>query len=252
VRLLPPLISFSENTMLHNNIARAVETTFNIKTAQRSSVTEGDHKSNDMTEVGGLAIVSQDCQVLQDLVTQKGYSYKMADFIQYGRWSCINIDKIKVLWSERVRQASISGGLYNIVPGYWKSDSMFIADTPADVEVRIIPKGGITHHTGDKVILIPYNVHKMVTDISDIVPVIKFEGRILQCVSPIDIKTISVCRRGIYINRKFRQKIELTELDETFPQPINKYRLQIIHRSAMILDIDIRYNILGCSGEIST
>lgn len=223
-------------SIMQSNIGQALRQTFNIK----HSESKDDRVCLEGLELDGIAIVSQDCNLLQDVAHNLGYGDRVLfNFVQHGRWSCINIDKVKTLWRQRLAQLSMGEVIYNMVPGHW-TDGAFYADARSpDVEIIIRPEGLESPTTSDHVLL-AYRVYRILTDIKPYVPAVRYEHQTLECVRPIDIKTVSINHKGIYINRKFREKIKIVPYSLSNPPIISDYRLCLVYRGEVVLDVVCR------------
>ncbi len=145
---------------MQRNINRAIEQTFNIR--------GGDHGVSDCVRcpsisIDGYAVVSQDCNLLQDVVQKMGYSDTVLfNFVQHGRWSCINIDKIKVML--RLKQVEIASVVYNVVYGSWKDGIFHVEGHERHApQVRIRPEDSSSINFADNYVLLPHTVYRIVT-----------------------------------------------------------------------------------------
>jgi hypothetical protein len=208
--------SLTNRTLTQVNIEKAIQKTFNIKKRHIFCETV----INNGVEISGIAIASQDAHELQEFAHIEGFKDLLYDFVPNCKWSCLNLNKIKIQWDARSQQKQINGQLYNIISGAWDENKEFIAFALSKkIKVTIVPEPNLIPNidTNIKHILVPYHTYQKINDISDIVPSLKFGKIKLDCIDPKDLQLISINRQGIYINRKYRDKVDIIE--ETIPAP---------------------------------
>lgn len=214
----------SEKQLCRLNIEKAIQRTFNIKKRHIFDETV----INTGLEISGAALASQDAHELQEFAHSEGFKDIVYNFVPNCRWSCINLNKIKVQWTERVQQVEQFGRLYNVVPGKWMDGTFYPDIVSRNVVVTICPDPGpgTAHPDGSGYALLPFHTYDVVEDISDLVPTLKFGRVTLECVQPRSLKSVSVNRQGIYINRKYRDKVEQTSIIPVC-SCVNNYELTI-------------------------
>lgn len=216
-------------SLIQNNIEQALEHTFNMK---RKKPFHNGTVVNHGIEIRGYALASQDCHQLEEFAKSEGFDIKI-DFTPNRKWSCLNISKIKVQWSEKVKQISRNGQIYNLIPGKWISEAEFIPDI-ISTNTRVVIKNTSTSTNPSpddsrlpgNSILIPFKAYQRTNDISHLVPTVKFGDQKMECYKPQDLQNISINRQGIYINRKYRDKVELTD-DNTEYMMVDTYDLTL-------------------------
>lgn len=213
----------SEKHLCRLNIEKAIQRAFNIKKRHIFDETV----INTGLEISGVALASQDAHELQEFAHSEGFKEVVYDFVPNCRWSCINMNKIKVQWAERVQQAEQFGQLYNIIPGTWKDGKFHPCVASRNVTVTVAPcDGSVVHPDGPGHIMLPFYTHNVVENITDLVPTLKFGRVTLECVRPLSLKSVSVNRQGIYVNRKYRDKVEHSGVLPVCPC-VNAYELMI-------------------------
>lgn len=228
----------ARESLTHVNVERAIQRTFNIK---KRSLLDNRERSfanaivGSGVEIGGIAIASQEAQELNDILKTEGHTFRYF-FAPNGRWSVLNINKIKVQWASRVQQIRKDARYWNIVPGHWSQDGkVFYPDMLSEhVQVMITPtKAAQAQAQAHGYILLPYKSYKICTDISDLVPKVRFDQWELECVQPKSLSTISVNRQGIYINRKYREKTE-DAVENACYMECPAYELSIYYQGQLI------------------
>ena len=165
-------------------------------------------------------------------------------FAPHGKWSVINFNKIKVKWAKRCQQVKTDDGIWTVLEGTWK-DQVFLPYLESDsIKVVIHPlsqsQSQSQSQSPEGRLLVPYQSYHQVTDITAQVPQVRFERSLLECVNPKSIANISVNRQGIYVNRKYRDKIELSEGLAT-DQYLKHYRMEIYHDDQLIDSYTLNY-----------
>lgn len=222
----------TRDSLMQSNIERALQSTFNI----RGHISNGLYTRKPGLEITGHAIASQDALELQELAREEGFKDVMWHFVSNSRWSCINFTKIKALWSNRCQQVLVNGVLYNILYGSWIDKEYHVAAMAQDVKIVIKPISVLNEHDAlneTVPILIPHQTYYIVQDITSSVPALKFDKKQLECINPKNLLKISINRQGIYINRKFRDKIDVRTgtVDQT---TIGYFELRIHHEDNII------------------
>lgn len=204
------------------HIEQAIQRSFNIN----KQLTESDpYCKGPGYEISGLAVASQEAQQLNDVLFDRGVRTGYYYFSPHGKWSVINFNKIKIKWANRCQQIQNDDGIWTILEGEWK-DGNFLPYIESDrVKVVIRP---LHRQQSEGRVLVPFQSFHHITDISGQVPQVRFEKNTLECVSPKSIAVISVNRQGVYINRKYREKMELsTEPIQKSDQFLSHYQLEI-------------------------
>lgn len=239
------------SSLLKFNIERAIQSTFNIKKTHNFVDTAGVPKTlvpdvlvpdvivPDAFEISGIAVASQEAQELNNILFKEGHLTGQYYFSPNGKWSVLYMNKIKIQWAERCKQTKDQNGkIWNIVPGSWQKD-VFLPDLQAHahahkVRVEIHPTVSQTPDTGTLNILIPHHIYKLQTDISNLVPQVRFDKKQLECVNPKSIANVSINRQGIYVNRKYRDKVDLVDLSDKKYTKVDHYRLNIYYNNQLI------------------
>lgn len=241
-------------SLTQKNIERAIRRNFNIKPRPCSSTrsekgTSIDHVIEDGVEISGLAIASQEASQLNEILKAEGHAYEpVYHFAPNGRWSLLNFNKIKVQWAEKCMQCEGSDGtdIFNIIKGKWKNGIFIPYLLSPKVYAEIIPTDKdqfqektvrISSSGEDAEIMIPHKVYKVQQDLDDIK--VRFERKTLECVNPRSIMTISVNRQGIYINRKFREKVNMINSLDNISTVVNHYTLNIYYEGVLLQTVSL-------------
>lgn len=221
------------SALTRHNIETSLNTTFKIEPKSR---TDTPHVRESGLELGGICHVSQNDAELTQIVQQLGFMGEAYNFVQNARWSCANLDKIKILWKEQVSQCIMHNNVYHIISGRLvrkHGRDMFRADTlHPDITVDFISDG----LTNTNKLLVPQEEYHITTDISDTVPNIKFMGAALQCVEPKNLLHISINRQGVYINRKFRTNKVVVDTPKDACVVSFPYTLKITYKGEQLLE----------------
>jgi len=219
------------------NIEQAIQRSFNIKKPSHPSC-----QSLGEMEISGFAVASQEAHSLNDILKAEGHLDDVSPyyFAPNGKWSVINLPKIKIQWAARCRQVQVqdqddNGCIWNVVSGHW-NDKIFIPDVLSPgVRVEIEPLEPPVS-LDSKNILLPYTIYRSSEDISSLVPQVRFGSCLLECIRPLSLETVSINRQGIYINRKFRDKVELCDPKDldTDMVCIDKFTLRIFYGKQLL------------------
>lgn len=223
----------SEKHLCQHNIEKAIQGAFNI----RKRHIFDDSIINTGLEISGTALASQDAHELQEFAHREGFKDIVYDFVPNCKWSCINMNKIKVQWAKRIQQVERNGKLYNIIPGKWDADIFHPEMASNNIIVTIKPVKPI-EPADPGYLMLPFHTYHVVEDITDLVPVLKFGRITLDCVQPRSLKSVSINRQGIYINRKYRDKVEHTD---TVPdcQCVDNYELTIYYGNNILFQEEL-------------
>lgn len=160
------------------------------------------------------------CTVTQDIDELNEYIYinklnlqiKPKYFDPKGKWVYITQPKIKLRWHNRIRQCQIGKQLYNIVPGTWDVEgNSYIPDIEENKCVCKIKTNQTIENPPSKT-LIPFRSYYH-TELG-YAPNINIEGHRMECVYPLVHYHVHFNRQGLYVNRKYREKIDLISLEE--------------------------------------
>jgi hypothetical protein len=223
----------NKDNLTQFNIEQAIQRSFNIK--KSSNII--DNVSNDGIEISGYAIASQEAHTLNEIL---GTERQLTDVSPYyfapnGKWSVINFNKIKIRWADRCRQVQDDNGcIWNIVSGHWR-DRIFIPDVLSNgvhIEFESLDMTEPEPEPSDHSVLLPHTIYRSNEDISTVVPQVRFSNCLLECIRPLSLETISINRQGIYINRKFRDKIDLCDC-KNIPR-MARFRLRILYGKQLL------------------
>lgn len=172
-------MSFKDDILMQTNVEKALQKSFNIHKEQSIE----NHCIENGLEITGFAIVSQDASELQEFAHSKGFKDVKYDFVPNCRWSCVNFNKLKILWSVKCQQTTIKDIYYNILPGTWKNNVFHADMLSSEVEILITPKlpldAPLCAASGNY-ILIPFHTYRIVKDISLSMPTLTFNKKQLQ------------------------------------------------------------------------
>jgi hypothetical protein len=225
-------MSVNKDTLVQCNVEQAIQRTFNIK---KPNILPGKSVIGSGVEISGFAVASQEARELNDIMRSEGHHDGFYDFAPNCKWSVLNMNKIKVQWAARCSQVLIQNQIWNIVAGSWE-EAVFIPDVLFDrIRVEIRPIGKDILQSTVNYVLIPHATYHIQSDISNMIPQIRFGKKQLECVQPKSIATVSVNRQGLYVNRKYREKTRLVALppDHTYPL-IPSYQLDIYYDDQLL------------------
>jgi hypothetical protein len=133
------------------------------------------------------------------------------------------IPKIKIRWATRAKQIKIGKIMYNILEGSWDGQGAFVphlAAQPADDKskiksLQIFPYHPTKSMSECSVILIPFkNYCCTQTDMA--APEVSIANEPLKCVYSAVHYNVNFNRQGLYVNRKYRDKMEAEQMPENF------------------------------------
>lgn len=224
--------------LLRNSIINGIQEAFKIKL--KDKLDPKDHTS--ITESGFEAnytsFASQEAQQLNHYIKNIDPNGPMIYlFAPHGKWSVVIIPKIKAQWLNRCQHVTINKSVMNVIPGMYKRDGFYPYMSDTEVSVRIRHGNGHGHGLGPGVIMVPHQIYRIynVTP-SEHIPSVSFKGDVLQCVDPCTYSLVSINRQGIYINRKYRHKIDM-QLEPKHEGPstvVTEYDLSIYYRGDLI------------------
>lgn len=227
----------TRESLIQSNVEKAIQQTFNInKGGPGGPAGPSCHLVDTGVEISGFAVVSQEARELNDIIKSMGCDYYgLYDFAPNGNWSVLNLNKIKVQWAVRCQQYRDNHGkIWNILPGSWASESEFQPDMLSEHVKVIITVPGRQLNCDKGYALVPYENYTTQRNIAEIVPNIRFDKKQLDCIHPRSMGTVSINRRGIYINRKYREKIEIVDLqDQEYPR-VSKGRIDIYYKGKLL------------------
>lgn len=179
-----------------------------------SSLKPVDSKKTIFETVG---IATQDT----DLANEFAYLHNIADkmtqkmiyFNPSSQWCYLLIPKFKIKWQGgKTLQVNIGNRIYNVLKGSWKVNVFYPKMENNEHTIKIIPVSSseTTNDTTNATVLIPYNTYHYTDTYID--PEMKIDSKNFKCIYPYVHYGLSFNRQGIYLNRKFRDKIELCDI----------------------------------------
>jgi hypothetical protein len=195
--------------MLRTLFALAINQRFNldIKTDKVPDI------QNELTEFSHYSIVTQDWDELNEFIYLQELNMveRPLYFDPYASWSGLIVPKIKIRWAARAKQVKIGQTLYNILDGSWDEAGAF---TPHKTNIRIFPYYPAAEHRTNCV-LVPFKQYTC-TQVTKDVPEVSIAGEKISCVYSAAHYNICFNRQGLYINRKFRDKVEPEQIPDNF------------------------------------
>lgn len=160
-----------------------------------------------------LCLVTQDIDQLNEFVYKNNIQlrlnkHKLIYFEPSCQWSYILLPKTKIHWEYRCNQVSLGDTIYNVLYGSW--DQGYFCPAINGVKIK-----AVNIDQGKNCVLIPFKTYQC-TEFNKDPYKLSVAGQEFNCVYPIEHYSINFNRRGIYINRKNRDKINLVELPEEF------------------------------------
>lgn len=186
-------------------LAKSLQSEFNRRFGRKDTPVS-DHQ-DDGTGTGQLScltFVTQDYDLLIEFIYNFRLKAMPVYFDPVGNWAYIRLPKIKLKWTEDVKQVQLGVRLYNILKGTWV-DGRF---TPVGTGCKITPV--YYPNRCPETVLIPYGdiVIKRSDGESD-----SDVGKPLNCRYALTYYSICFNRSGLYVNRKYRDKTEITKLE---------------------------------------
>lgn len=223
----------NKDNLTQFNVEQAIQRSFNIKKSSNFIDTVLD----DGIEISGYAIASQETHTLNEILGTEGHLTDVSPyyFAPNGKWSVINFNKIKIIWADRCRQVQDDNGLiWNIVSGHWRNKTFIpnVLSKGVHVEFESLDMTETEPEPSEHNALLPHIIYRSNQDISKLVPQVRFSNCLLECIRPLSLETVSINRQGIYINRKFRDKIDLCDY-KNIPR-MAKFRLHIFYEKQLL------------------
>ncbi len=202
--------------------------------------TDADHLTplvSDAIEWDHKCIVTQDWDELNEFiyVNELPMSAPLY-FAPQSNWSCLVVPKIKIRWAFRAKQIKLGEKLYNALEGFWGDNGIFVPNVASDDGIVVkIYYSGKQSPEASAIALIPFKTYVAVNKVE--APTITIAKERIKCVYGAACSVINFNRQGLYINRKYRDKIEQTSLPENFVI-IDPSSIHIIRR-----DTDLKINL---------
>lgn len=217
-------------SLIKKCIASSLKQTFNIKKSTEPTLFTVD---NDNMYYSTVGYVSQDYDELRSHTKEP-----VAEFVSNGRWGCVVHHKLKATWKHRVKQVKVDDILYNVVPGQWSDDSVFYPDiADPDVRIEITPLGS---GSGSNVVLLPHRVYDNSAPIPETdIPTLRIGGTELPCVHASTFCNLSVNRQGIYVNKKYRDKTDITSEVPVGATKLDRYIMKIWYADKELLSMAV-------------
>lgn len=221
----------NKDSLTQFNVEQAIQRSFNIKKSSNFI----DSVLDDGIEISGYAIASQEAHTLNEILGTEKHLTDVSPyyFAPNGKWSVINFNKIKIRWADQCRQVQDDNGLiWNMVYGHWRNKT-FIPNVSKGVYVEFESLDMLGSEPSDHNALLPHIIYRSNEDIGTLVPQVRFSNCLLECIRPLSLETISINRQGIYINRKFRDKIDLCDYNKDIPR-MSRFRLHIFYEKHLL------------------
>lgn len=215
--------------LLRNSVINGIHLAFKL----------GDTESNKTIETPGfeasyISFASQEAHQLNEYIKYTDSDGPMVyHFAPHGKWSIISTPKIKAQWRDKCQQITDNDGVWNAISGIYRSDGFypFMLDNDVCICIKL-------HHSksGPGVLLVPYQTYRLYTVTPrKYIPDISFKGEKLKCVDPCTYSMISINRQGVYINRKYRHKMDLEkEIQEQKNTHATDYELTIHYKDELV------------------
>lgn len=161
-------------------------------------------------EWGGICMATRDFDLLVEFMYSFGIKYRITYFNPDSSWGYITLPKIKLCWENTSRYITLGKTLYVELPGKTVTDELFeprMLDDRTKVTIRSnVPLKSSTR------ILVPatdmiFSIEKK-SDSPDI--------KDLKCSLALEYYRVNLNKRGIYVNRKYRDtgnSIDFKEAD---------------------------------------
>jgi hypothetical protein len=205
-----------------------------------------DHLESILTEAvewDHKCIVTQDWDELNEFIyVNELHMSAPLYFAPQSKWCCLVVPKIKIRWAFRAKQIKLGENLYNALEGVWDNGSFIpnVASNDIVVKLKVKVKVKVNHKPKTSTIaLIPFKTYVAVNKIES-PPTITVANERIKCVYAASCTVINFNRQGLYINRKYRDKIdEQTEIPEDFVI-IDPSSIHIIRRET---DTELKINL---------
>jgi hypothetical protein len=154
-----------------------------------------------------FCLVTQDWDELNEFIFTNNLkipeSARPVYFNPQSKWSCLYLPKIKIRWKENY-QVRLGCTMYNILEGEWLNGYFIPKIAPGNMLVKIKPY--YIDYKLPNVVLIPVKSYCVSQNITEI-PTVTIADENLDCVYASMYCNVSFNRQGLYINRKFRDKV---------------------------------------------
>ena len=218
-------------SLSHKYIMDSLNTRFNLC---KKNVSLDPENTPDL-EWSHICLVTQDWDELNEFIYKNELSMTPPlYFSPQSNWGCILLPKIKFKWTTRAKQVEIGCQLYNVLEGVWDDSGAFIIDKT----LKIYPYfPSIVGHSVNT-ILIPFKTYTSTNIIPGTELPLKIGGETLECVYAGMHCSVNFNRQGLYINRKFRDKVEQMPFDK-LPEKYSILEPAVIELNGLIINLSI-------------
>lgn len=202
------------NTVLQNSLHAEINKRFglSLKTIDKEETSVQDNMLHCLT------YATQDFDSLAEFM----YTFKLkldlpippAYFDPGAQWAYVRLPKLKLKWREKARQAKMGLRDYNMLTVTWTEDGKIVLPVEDGTSCIIKPVYHVPREQRIETVLLPYG--ELCRTVQDDDPGIKVSGHNFLCKYPLTHYSVSINRQGIYINRKYRDKMEYVELPEQY------------------------------------
>lgn len=200
--------------MLRTYIVNAINTRFNLNLSNEKCFNRHD----DLIECYHYCLITQDWDEINEFIYMNELAIpedkRPLYFPPQSNYGCILLPKIKIRWAFRAKQIKLGQKLYNVLEGNWTAQGAFVPKIAAgdSVVVKLIPYHGGDISSGSRagpaVVLIPFKNYTACGDRGAAPETFSIADDKVSCVYNAVYYNVSFNRQGMYINRKYRDKVE--------------------------------------------
>lgn len=211
-------------------IVLALRKTFNIRTGQGQAIVPYVIKDK-YIEVSSTCKVSQNADELISYAHRFGFTIPLPDFLPYNRWACVELNRIKILWSSK--HTDDTGGSDCVLSGAWVGNIFYPTLEDPDIVVAIECTDGTegTIRTEESLTLRSIN-YRIIHNVADSAPLLKLGETRFQCMGAFCLYNIFMTNKGIYINRTAKNTDISTRTEDIQPYNLTlQYKGKLLFRS---------------------
>jgi hypothetical protein len=172
-----------------------------------------------------VSLVTQEWDELNEYIYTRDLRLTLPmPFLATGRWACLHVPKLRLRWKKRAPAVNVHNDRYILVSGAWRQQERSsddngwqfypdLEDSAAELAISGWPRDQYVAGAGQ--VLLPAQARLSVTEL----PRADLDKRIrpltdCRCQYAVEYQHWSFNRQGLYLNRKYRPSLDLTEITE--------------------------------------
>lgn len=198
--------------MLLTYAINAINNRFNMDIPTEKSFSRCD----DSVECDHHCLVTQDWDELNEFIYTRELAIpdtkRPVYFTPQSNYGLLIWPKIKIRWAFRAKQIKLGQKLYNILEGTWEAGAFVPKlEVKSKVKVKLFPyqsEEPLTSEGEPAIVLIPFKNYTNTSSVAADIPTFSIADENVTCVYGSVHYSVSFNRQGLYINRKYRDKVE--------------------------------------------